>query len=1239
MPVLQGSTAAVLELVASSSLSDGSQPEDHGACAAPWELRLPRRSDLGPCRHRAHHDYRAAFVVTNYDEAADILSRFAAGNQDDTVMMMSGRVLGTSLARRSVWVFSGHGAQWRDMGKELITDQIFRNAFELLEPIYQTEAGFSVLQALEHGNFETSDRVQLVTYAIQLGLSYVLKSRGLEPQAVIGHSVGEIATSVVAGCLTAEEGALVVIRRAKLYATVQGLGSMALVSLPFAQVAEELGNRKDIVVAIDASPLTCVVSGGIVAVEEYIGSLKTVGIKTFRIQTDIAFHSPMLDQLSVPLKDALIGSSIPDLQTFLSIPPPMLTAGPTHSEMQTIGSAVEAAAEDGYRIFLEVSSHPIVLPSVTETLVVQNIDENEFSIIATMRRDTSASQSIFKVMMQLYTKGAPVNFGTQLSQSRLWSKAVPGTPWVETKPFGERETHDVEKYTLLGQRIPVAGSDMVVYATKLDDKTKPFPGTHLFDGTEIIPAAVYINTFYHATGGTELSNINLRYLYLIIVQGDTIRIASNANSEADNQGWVSHGCSEWNNIQPQPVPDKPFNIESIKKRIGVLLPNDFSTDYLTKIGVEGIAFPWRVVEHYGNEKEMIAKIEMGPVVDTCSWAPILDAATSVGSTIYFNNPRLRIVSKIDRVSLYYAATANPLPEITYLFVEEAGSAQGNACHVTILNEQGVMLDKFESMKFSEVGGSKGTEGSMDSLVHHIAWIPAKFSDKPRRLDHVVLISSTSEVLDTFANQLKAHTKEIFKLSSIKELENADVLVALGDKHSAVIYIPSIVETLQDVSTASKDFIWDIAVIVKFLVKNSLELTSKLFVITDRAYTGETVTGLAHSALYGLCRIIASQHPDLWGGLIDNESPLVFPLLAIKHVHDQDITRIVNGMPQCAMMQSLPRARRYPPDASKTLLHRLEGTYVVAGGLGELGLETISFLVKKVALDISAPNAPEDLLAALHRLSLPPVLGVVHASGILEDSLLLETTRESFGRVLAPKIDGALTLHKAFPPALSTFSSSIRVLDNLSAPQAKLHMAMYRRAHGDNAVAFQWTAWRGMGMAANAEFLTRELKSKGITDISSEEAFRAWEHVGRYNIGSAVVTRCLVIDEEEAVSVPMLEQIVLRRNRPAAADPRGADVGGPKARTESSCPTSPAELEQWLNIRIRECIGAVLKIPDIEDIDPLVPLAELGVDSVMTVDIRQKLQLEFKFKVPPTLMWNHPTVIHLVSWFMAKFREE
>ncbi len=130
----------------------------------------------------------------------------------------------------------------------------------------------------------------------------------------------------------------------------------------------------------------------------------------------------------------------------------------------------------------------------------------------------SARRPCSRPFAQLFVKGAPVNFKDQFGHKRWWSQAVPGTVWahkpyyrqVETGPLGQGATHNVESHTLLGEKIPVAGTGTVLFTTKLDDKTKPFPGTHPLDGTEIIPAAVYINTFHHATGASILDDIQLR---------------------------------------------------------------------------------------------------------------------------------------------------------------------------------------------------------------------------------------------------------------------------------------------------------------------------------------------------------------------------------------------------------------------------------------------------------------------------------------------------------------------------------------------------------------------------------------------------------------------------------------------------------------------------------------------------------------------------------------------------------
>jgi 6-methylsalicylic acid synthase len=566
----------------------------------------------------------------------------------------------------------------------------------------------------------------------------------------------------------------------------------------------------------------------------------------------------------------------------------------------------------------------------------------------------------------------------------------------------------------------------------------------------------------------------------------------------------------------------------------------------------------------------------------------------------------------------------------------------------------------------------------------MAWIPARLSEKPLLPKQVVLISQDSAILDQYGSELKRHVSKIIKINTSQELKQTEVSAMLSEKDSAVVYCPGPVQSDRDIASSSQRFIWEVATTFKFIVKNNLPV--KFFIITDRVFAAESATALAQGPLYGLARVVASEHSDIWGGLIDNEGPH-FPFMAFKYVHDQDIIRFVDGVPRIARLRPFSSDQRLPSSSTRTLLPKSEGTYVITGGLGALGLETCDFLIEKgarrivvisrrdlpprsqwscasdkmapvleriqtmerlgasihvVSLDIGAEDAHEQLLDALKRLSLPPVLGVIHASGVLEDSLLIGTTADSFARVLSPKISGAIALHRAFPagaldffilfssigevvgtPGQSSYASGNSFLDTLAA---------HRRSQGDNSIAFQWTAWRGLGMGASTDFLILELQSKGITDIKRDEGFRAWEHVSKYNVDHAVVTRSLAFDEDEPIPCSMLEEIVVRRPRAQASSAPVEEGKGDSA----ARPTKEPELKTWLDVKIRECIGSVMKIGDIEEIDPRVALSDIGVDSVMTIALRTKLQSMLKVKVPQTLTWNHPTVVAMVEWFLKQF---
>ena len=186
-------------------------------------------------RRRAHRPVRIAVISGSRTELTDALHEVADGDtpyqsavgQDD---------------RGPVWVFSGQGSQWARMGAELLaTEPAFAAAVAAAEPLIVRESGFSVTEAMTAPQLVTAiDRVQPTLFTMQIALAATMRSYGVRPGAVIGHSLGEAAAAVVAGALSLEDGVRVICRRSRLMSRIAGAGAMASVELPAQQVLSEL---------------------------------------------------------------------------------------------------------------------------------------------------------------------------------------------------------------------------------------------------------------------------------------------------------------------------------------------------------------------------------------------------------------------------------------------------------------------------------------------------------------------------------------------------------------------------------------------------------------------------------------------------------------------------------------------------------------------------------------------------------------------------------------------------------------------------------------------------------------------------------------------------------------------------------------------------------------------------------------------------------------------------------------
>lgn len=206
-------------------------------------------------------------------------------------------------------MFSGQGSQWAGMGADLLaTEPVFAATIAAIEPLIAAESGFSVTEAMTAPEVVTGiDRVQPTLFAMQVALAATMKSYGVAPGAVIGHSLGESAAAVVAGALCLEDGVRVICRRSALMTRIAGAGAMASVELPAQQVLSELMARgvNDAVVAVVASPQSTVIGGATQTVRDLVAAWEQRDVLAREVAVDVASHSPQVDPILDELAEAL----------------------------------------------------------------------------------------------------------------------------------------------------------------------------------------------------------------------------------------------------------------------------------------------------------------------------------------------------------------------------------------------------------------------------------------------------------------------------------------------------------------------------------------------------------------------------------------------------------------------------------------------------------------------------------------------------------------------------------------------------------------------------------------------------------------------------------------------------------------------------------------------------------------------------------------------------------------------
>ncbi|MFF9349365.1 type I polyketide synthase [Streptomyces sp. NPDC014734] len=383
---------------------------------------------------RTAFDRRAVVLAPDRTDALSALSALAGGESAPGVVRGAADVEG-----RTVFVFPGQGAQWAGMGVRLMAQSpVFAERLAECAAALEPHVDWSLPEVLRQSegapSLERVDVVQPASWAVMVSLAALWRAHGVVPDAVVGHSQGEIAAACVSGALSLRDAARVVALRSRIIARrLAGEGGMLSVPLPRAEVEARL-DRWDGRVSVAAvnGPGSVVVSGEPEPLDALFEELTATGIRVRRIAVDYASHSAQVERVREELTAALgdIAPCRPRVPFLSTVTGTWLDTAGTDAGYwyrnlrHTVGfePAVRELLGQDHRFFVEVSPHPVLTGAIQE---IVDAAGTRAAAVGTLRRDLGGKDRFLTCLAELYVRGAPVDWALSFAGTDARRVALP----------------------------------------------------------------------------------------------------------------------------------------------------------------------------------------------------------------------------------------------------------------------------------------------------------------------------------------------------------------------------------------------------------------------------------------------------------------------------------------------------------------------------------------------------------------------------------------------------------------------------------------------------------------------------------------------------------------------------------------------------------------------------------------------------------------------------------------------